>query len=74
MLNKVIREKLRCGNYVNFSYSKHYKTCWHIVSSAKNTENVNSKLLETKNSITLLSSKCAVSNVKTTRCMKKQEA
>ena len=59
---------------LNFSYSKHYKTCWHIVSRAKNTENVNSKLLKTKNSITLLSSKCAVSNGKKTRFMKKQEA
>ena len=48
---------------LNFSYTKHYKTCWHIVWSAKkkkkNTKNVGWKLLKTKNGKTVLSLKCS---------------
>ena len=40
----------------------------------KNTENVNSKLIETKNDKTILLSKCTVCNSKKSRFIKEQEA
>ena len=40
----------------------------------KNTENVDSKVLKTKNGKTVLSSKCAVCSSKKSRFMKEQEA
>ena len=40
----------------------------------KNAENVNWKLLKTKNGRTMLSSKCAVCGSKNSRFMKEQEA
>ena len=40
----------------------------------KDTENVDSKILKTKNGRTLLSSKCAVCSSKKSRFMKEQEA
>ena len=40
----------------------------------KNTENVNWKVLKTKNGRTMLSSKCAVCGSKNSKFMKKQEA
>ena len=40
----------------------------------KNTENVNWKVLKTKNGRTMLSSKCAVRGSKNSKFMKKQEA
>ena len=40
----------------------------------KNTENVDSKELKTKNGRTMLSSKCAICGSKKSRFMKEQEA
>ena len=40
----------------------------------KNAENMDSKVLKTKNGRTLLSSKCAVCSSKKSRLMKEQEA
>ena len=40
----------------------------------KDTENVNSKVLETKNGRSMLSSKCAVCGNKKSRFIKEQEA
>ena len=42
---------------LNFSYTKHYKTC--CLKYKKNTKNVGWKLLKTKNGKTVLSLKCS---------------
>ena len=53
MINQDLYSKYLIKNQVgiililNFSYTSHYKTCWHIV--LKKTDNVNSKVLKSKN-------------------------
>ena len=59
---------------LNFLYTNHYETCWHIVWSEKSTENVDPKVLKTKTGTTMLSSKCAVCGSKKPKFMKEQEA
>ena len=46
----------------------------YCLKCKKDTENVNTKVLKTKNGRTMLSSKCAVCSSKKSRFMKEQEA
>ena len=46
----------------------------YFLKCQKNTENVNSKMLKTKNDKVMLSSKCAICGSKKSRFMKEQEA
>ena len=46
----------------------------YCLKCKKNTENVDSKVLRTKNDETVLSSKCAVCSSRKSRLMKEQEA
>ena len=46
----------------------------YCLKCKKNTENVNSKVINTKNGSTMLSSKWAVCGIKKTRFMKEHEA
>ena len=54
---------------LNYSYTSHYKTC-----CKRNTKNIDSKILETKNGRLMLSLKCAICGSKKSRFMKEQEA
>ena len=94
MMNKAIRDKLRCANFMSdksrflkqrffkkivgiilmlkFSYTSHYIT--YCLKCRKDRENVNSKVIKTKNSRPMLLSKCAVCGRKKSRFMKEQEA
>ena len=46
----------------------------YFLKCQKNTENVNSKMLKTKNDKVMLPSKCAICGSKKSRFMKEQEA
>ena len=46
----------------------------YFLKCKKNTENVNSKVLKTRNGKSMLSSKCAICGSKKSRFMKEQEA
>ena len=46
----------------------------YCLKCKKDTENVNSKMLKTKNAKTMLLSKCAICNCKKSRFMKEQKA
>ena len=78
--SRYLKQKLvGIKSILNFPYTSHYKTYWHIVWSAKKqkknkTGNINSKVLKTKNGKTVLSSKCAVCGSKVPRFMKEQES
>ena len=73
----MIRKKLRCFN-CNFLKQNCYiviiKNVNIIFKVQKNTENVVSKMLKTKNCRPMLSSKCAICGSKKSRFMKEQEA
>ena len=46
----------------------------YCLKCKKDTEKIDSKVIETKNDRTMLLSKCAICNCKKSRFMKKQEA
>ena len=46
----------------------------YCVTCRENTENLNSKIFETKNNILIMQSKCAVCKTRNSRFVKEQEA
>ena len=90
MTNKVIRDKSICAACVANIKQKHNKKRWSVTlilviikhvdilfkvqKKKKNRRNIDSKMLETKNSRLIFTSKCAICGSKKLRFIKEQEA
>ena len=90
MTNKVLREKSNCvackSNKSRFLKQKRNKiqcfTNWcyktnvltYCVKCRKDTENIDSKMVRTKNNRLVMQSKCSVCGIKKSRFVKEQEA
>ena len=65
MTNKVLREK---------SHQVKNKIKTYCVKCTKDTENINPKMVRTKNDRLIMQSKCSVCGIKKSRFVKEQEA
>ena len=86
MTNKVVRVKARCASCMSYKsrflkQKRNKKVVGDIIKHVdilfnvlKNTKNVYSKMIETKNGTTMTLSECAICGTKKSRFVKDQEA
>ena len=73
MTNKVLREKSHCI-ICQINKSRFLKQKINCVKCRKDTENIDPKIVKTKNNILVMQSKCSVCGIKKSRFIKEQEA